>query len=57
MYYSLIESAKANNLELHDYLRRMLKRLPYAETVDDFEALLPWNISMNDNLTSVNDGG
>jgi len=44
MYYSLIESAKANNLEPHDYLHRMLKHLPYAETVEDFEALLPWNI-------------
>ncbi len=44
MYYSLIESAKANNLEPYDYLHKMLKRLPYAETVEDFEALLPWNM-------------
>ena len=39
MYYSLTESSKANNLEPYDYLHRMLKRLPYAETVEDFEAL------------------
>ncbi len=44
MYYSLIESAKANNLEPYDYLHNMLKRLPYAEKVEDFEALLPWNM-------------
>ncbi len=44
IYYSLIESAKANNLEPYEYLHKMLKRIPYAETVEDFEALLPWNI-------------
>ncbi len=43
-YYSLIETAKANGLEPYDYLYKMLKRLPYAEKVEDFEALLPWNI-------------
>jgi len=43
-YYSLIETAKANGLEPYDYLYKMLKHLPYAETVEDFEALLPWNI-------------
>jgi transposase len=54
MYYSLIESAKANGLEPHDYLYRMLKRLPYAETVENFEALLPWNISETVDSTGVN---
>jgi transposase len=43
IYYSLIESAKANGLEPYEYLYKILKRLPYAESVEDFEALLPWN--------------
>jgi hypothetical protein len=41
MYYSLIETAKMNGLDPFDYLNRMLDKLPHAETVDDFERLLP----------------
>lgn len=44
IYYSLIESAKANGLEPYEYLHKTLKRMPYAETVEDLEALLPWNV-------------
>lgn len=42
-YYSLVESAKANGLEPFEYLREILKRLPYTESVEAYEALLPWN--------------
>jgi transposase len=42
--YSLVESAKANGIEPHAYLSRLFAQLPYAKTVDDFEALLPWNV-------------
>ena len=41
MFYSLIETAKANGMEPFDYLNRMLEKLPLAKTVDDFEKLLP----------------
>jgi len=44
IYYSLIESAKANEVEPYEYFRRMLKQLPYATTVEELEALLPWNM-------------
>ena len=44
IHYSLIETAKANGLEPYEYLREILARLPYAETVEQMEALLPWNI-------------
>lgn len=44
MYYSLIESAKANGLEPFDYLCRLLKYLPYADTVEKLELLLPWAV-------------
>lgn len=42
MFYSLIETAKANNVEPFDWLRRVLEKLPYAETVEDYENLLPF---------------
>ena len=42
--YSLVETAKANNIEPHAYLAHLFAQLPYAKTVEDFEALLPWNV-------------
>jgi transposase len=42
--YSLIETAKANNLEPYAYLRRVFTELPQAETVEAIEALLPGNM-------------
>ncbi|MCF6250299.1 MAG: transposase [Methylococcaceae bacterium] len=44
-HYSLIETAKAkaNGLEPYDYLKQVLTALPYAESVEEIEALLPWN--------------
>ena len=44
IYYSLIESAKANGLEPFDYLSHVLKELPYADTVEKLEQLLPWAV-------------
>ena len=41
--YSLVETAKANGQEPYAWLRHVLERLPQATSLDDFEALLPWN--------------
>lgn len=41
--YSLVQTAKANGLEPYAWLRHVLRDLPTAKTVDDIEALLPWN--------------
>ena len=41
--YSLVETAKANGREPYAWLRHTLERLPQASSVEDFEALLPWN--------------
>jgi transposase len=41
--YSLVETSKANGVEPHAYLTHLFTLLPYAKTVEDFEALLPWN--------------
>lgn len=43
--YSLVESAKANNLEPSAYLKTVFTLLPQAKTVEEVEALLPWNIN------------
>lgn len=43
--YSLVETAKANQVEPHAYLSHLFARLPYAKTVGDYEALLPWNVA------------
>lgn len=42
--YSLVESAKANGLEPHAYLAHVFAELPKATKVEDFEALLPWQV-------------
>jgi len=41
--YSLVETAKANGLEPHAYLHHLFEHLPHAASVEDYEALLPWN--------------
>lgn len=42
--YSLVETGKANGIEPHAYLSHLFARLPLATGVEDFEALLPWNV-------------
>ncbi len=42
--YSLIETAKANDLEPYTYLKQVFTQLPQAESVDAIEALLPWRV-------------
>jgi len=44
--YSLIETAKANQLEPYQYLRHVFAELPKATTADQIEALLPWNVNL-----------
>jgi len=45
LFYSLIETAKANKLEPYAYLRHIFKNLPTSTTVEDYDALLPWNLT------------
>ena len=42
--YSVLETAKANGVEPYTWLRRVLRDLPAAKTVEGVEALLPWNV-------------
>ncbi|MEO8643699.1 IS66 family transposase [Pseudomonas sp.] len=43
--YSLMETAKVNGQEPYTWLRYVLEQLPHAQSVADYEALLPWNCS------------
>lgn len=42
--YILVETAKANGLEPYDYVRYVLQHIGDARTLEDMEALLPWNM-------------
>jgi len=39
MYYSIIETAKANGIEPYVYLRALFTQLPSCKTVEDYESL------------------
>lgn len=43
---SLIETAKQNRIAPEDYLRCLFEKALYAETREDWEKLLPWNIEI-----------
>ncbi len=46
--YSLVETCKANGIDPYAYLVSLFRKLPAAQSADDFEALLPWRL---DNAT------
>jgi transposase len=45
MIYTLIETAKANKLDVYRYLRFLFENLPLAETEDDYKKLLPSKVT------------
>ena len=50
--YSLVESAKANDLEPYQYLRYLFTKLPACSTHKDRKKLLPNRLSKNDLIIS-----
>jgi len=44
--YSLLETAKANDLEPSAYINHVLAQIGEADTLEKLEALLPWNVSL-----------
>ena len=49
--YSLIETVKANQQEPYQYLRHIFAELPKVTTVEQMEALLPWNLKLQDGVS------
>ncbi len=46
MHMSLIRSALVHGLDPYQYYLATLKKIPHCKTVEDYEALLPWNINI-----------
>ncbi|MGH8612695.1 MAG: IS66 family transposase, partial [Gammaproteobacteria bacterium] len=42
--YSLVGSCRANGIEPHAYFDYLYTHLPEATTLEQLEALLPWNV-------------
>ncbi|MVF12356.1 transposase domain-containing protein [Ketobacter sp. MCCC 1A13808] len=42
-----METCKLHGHEPYAYLKHIFKELPKAENVDQFEALLPWNLDVD----------
>lgn len=51
--FSLIETAKANGLEPSAYIHHVLKHIAEAETLEQLEALLPWNVELETSSKNV----
>ena len=45
LLYSLIEIAEMNNLKPYAYLRYIFDKLPTSISLEDYEAMLPCNIT------------
>ena len=55
VYYSLIESAKLNNLNIYKYLNYLLDSLPQLDgiqTEESLERFLPWSDELPDDVRS-----
>ena len=47
-WYSIIQTAKASNLNAYTYLKHILTQLPiYEADGRDIEKLLPWNVELS----------
>ena len=51
IHMSLIRTAIHHGLDAYQYYVALLKQVPYCKTVEDYQALLPWNIK----IKKVND--
>ena len=51
--YSLVESARANDLEPYHYLLHLFENLPRAQSEEDLERLLPTNLLPSDLVTQA----
>jgi hypothetical protein len=54
LYYSLIETAKANSLNVYDYIWYCLARGPSCKTQEQWDTLLPWNVDQSE-IASLKD--
>lgn len=48
LFYSLIETAKANGMNPYDYVWYILTKAPLCKTEEDWDLLLPWNMNVDE---------
>jgi len=48
LFYSLIETAKANGMNPYDYVWYILTKAPLCKTEEDWDQLLPWNMDADE---------
>ncbi len=53
LHLSLIRTAKAHGLDPYHYYVKLLKSIPYCQSVEDYEKLLPWNINKEELLKAA----
>ena len=46
LHFSIIRTAKLHHLDPYRYYVAVLNALPHCQQVEDYEALLPWNIDL-----------
>jgi hypothetical protein len=46
MHFSLIRTARVHGHDPYHYYVKLLKNIPHCKTLEDYEALLPWNINL-----------
>lgn len=46
LHLSLIRTALLHQLDPYQYYVKLLQQLPHCDSLEDYEALLPWNISI-----------
>jgi len=51
--FSLIETAKANNINPAHYLQYIFEKLPLCKSLEQYEALLPWHAA--DEIKKIKD--
>ena len=47
MHFGFVRTAKLHGLDPYHYYVMLLKNIPYCNTVQDYEKLLPWNIGLD----------
>jgi transposase len=47
MHFSFIRTALLHKLDPYKYYVAIMKKIPHCKTVEDYEALLPWNIILD----------
>ena len=47
LHFSLIRTAKLHGLDPYRYYVQIMEKIPYCETVEDFEKRLLWHMNRN----------